>query len=269
MASLRAGLGGHPAQVAAIMVLGIGALVASSDRMTAFIQSADSENSATPADPVASVPDLADPVAADLVVPARTALAVACSDGTVTATGNATIPRAALSTAKLYLAEHVLSRPGTAEDELGLVERMIARSDDRAADILDARHPGAINSVAERYDLQDTLGMDTWGVSLTSAADLVVFLQRARDTPAGREVLALMATTEPVAADGEMQDWGVAQVPGVVGVKLGWSDWGVPTVASVGFSDRFIVAGSTIGSREQHTADLGSALEGLCGDVLG
>ncbi|WP_149359088.1 serine hydrolase family protein [Lolliginicoccus suaedae] len=201
-------------------------------------------------------------------MPSRSALVIACSDGAVAATGNATMSRAALSTSKLYLAEHVLSRPGVSDDEIALVERMIARSDDRAADILDAQHPSAIDSVAYRYGLQDTVRMDHWGTSRTSAADLVAFLQQARESRAGREVLDLMTSTRLVAADGEIQDWGAARLQGVTGVKLGWSDWGEPTVASVGFGDGFIVAGSTIGSREQHTVDIESAMEGSCVDSL-
>ncbi|MBD8507575.1 hypothetical protein HT102_13895 [Hoyosella sp. G463] len=258
MASLRARLGGDPAWASAIVALAFGALAAS-NALSACISVADSD-----------APELLpDPAAATLVVPSRTALVIACSDGAVAATGNATASRAALSTAKLYLAEHVLSRAGLAEEDRALVGRMIARSDDHAADILDGRHPSAIDSVADRYGLQETVRIDRWGTSRTSAADLVAFLQRARETRAGREVLALMATTELIAADGERQDWGVARIPGMEGVKLGWSDWGEPTVASVGFGDGFIVAGSTIGSREQHTADIAGATEGSCVDALG
>ncbi|MFE3254289.1 hypothetical protein [Nocardia sp. NPDC059229] len=198
-------------------------------------------------------PDILQPVH----IPPRTALSVrTLVPGAGWGTDNETQERAALSIAKLFMADFALRHgDGSAEDrELG--ERMVCKSDDAAADRIAAKYPYAIDAVAQEYGLRATHGGGGWELSTTSVADVADFLAaKLRDEPDSL-ILAWMEQPSERAADGTRQDWGTARLPQVYGTKWGWSDAGAPEVASVSFGPGFTVAAHTYGTAEQQTEDV-------------
>jgi len=192
-------------------------------------------------------------------VPPRTAISVRTDIGMAWGTGNEHERRGALSLAKLYLVDYALRHGDGSAQDLELGERMIRYSDDGAASTLAAKYPGAIEAIATEYGLTETAGAD-WTTSSTSTADVATFLAAKTRTDPASPILGWMATTAPTAADGTPQDWGTAQIPGVLGTKWGWSDFGVPEVASASFGPGFTVAAHTYGSPDEQTADVLGAL---------
>ncbi|MFE3797000.1 hypothetical protein KHQ06_15565 [Nocardia tengchongensis] len=190
-------------------------------------------------------------------IPPRTAFAVRTMvPGAGWGTANQYQERAALSLAKLYLADFALKHgDGSAEDR-DLGERMIRKSDDAAADRIAAKYPYAIDSEAAEYHLRATHGQGNWELSTTSTADIADFLAaKLRDEP-DSPILAWMEQPAERAADGTRQDWGTARLPQVYGTKWGWADLGDPEVASVSFGPGFTVAAHTYGTPEQQTEDV-------------
>ncbi|MFD4367040.1 hypothetical protein [Rhodococcus sp. NPDC058521] len=190
-------------------------------------------------------------------VPERTALTFEYAPGGILiGTTNQHDSRPGLSTVKLYMADYALRRGDGSPSDRALAERMIRYSDDTAASELDAKYPGAIDAVAAEFGLADTRRSSFWGDSYTSTADTVAFLMAKRADPLS-PIPVWMSTASPTAADGTVQDWGTARLPGVVGTKWGWSDQGgSPVVASASFGPDFTIAANTYGSPEDHTADV-------------
>ncbi|MGW5311034.1 hypothetical protein ACWEQ0_14305 [Nocardia thailandica] len=203
-------------------------------------------------------------------VPTRTALAARTPLGGSWGTANQHEARAALSTAKLYLADYALRHGDGAEDDRALAERMIRYSDDAAADKLAAKYPGAIDAVAAEYGLTATSGGASWGMSWTSAADLADFLCTTTTSDPGSPILGWMRAAGAVAADGTVQDWGTARLPGVRGTKWGWADRGTAAeVASASFGDGFTIAAITYGSPDDQTTDVVTAATDIHDGPLG
>lgn len=141
------------------------------------------------------------------------------------------------SLAKLFLADNLLFRQSAGEitlsaSERGLLEAMLAVSDDSAATTLYARYGGAsmITEVSTRYglsSLQPTNQPPLWELTTISALDLVrwydAFLATATPTDADFLVTSLRASPE-LAADGFNQYFGIPRaLPGQVwGIKQGW-----------------------------------------------
>ncbi|UGT62135.1 hypothetical protein [Nocardia asteroides] len=206
----------------------------------------------------------ADPAAE--AVPARTAFSVRTPlGGWGTETEN--LPRAALSLAKLYLADYAVRHGDGSPADLAAAERAIRRSDDAAADTLGARYPQAVAATAAEFGLTRT-GGGYWGTATTSTADVATFLLAKETADPGSPILLWMATAAPVAADGTPQDWGTADVPGVIGTKWGWSDTGVAEVASASFGPGFVVVAHTTGSTGEHTADVFAGIAAAVADTV-
>ncbi|MCM6773534.1 hypothetical protein NDR87_08635 [Nocardia sp. CDC159] len=204
------------------------------------------------------------------LVPPRTALSFRWIIPSVRwGTANEHERRNGLSMVKLYMVDYALRHgDGSAADrELG--ERMIRRSDDAAASLLAAKYPRAIDAVAAEYHLADTVGGADWGSALTSTADLADFLAIKMRSDRGSLLLTWMADAEPIAADGTEQDWGTAKLPGVLGSKWGWSDFGPPEVASASIGLGFTVAAHTQGTADEQTDDVLAVLQGVLLDLLG
>ncbi|UGT62136.1 hypothetical protein [Nocardia asteroides] len=188
-------------------------------------------------------------------VPARTAFSTRTLRGGGSGSANENEPRAALSLAKLYLVDYAVRHGTHGELDRAAGERAIRFSDDAAADTLDAAYPDAVDAIAAEFGLTHT-GGGYWGTSTTSTSDVATFLlaklRADRDSP----ILEWMADAAPVAADGTEQNWGTADLPGVLGTKWGWSDTGISEVASASFGVGYVVVANTIGSTGEHTADV-------------
>ncbi|MEV0355175.1 hypothetical protein AB0H71_03840 [Nocardia sp. NPDC050697] len=197
-------------------------------------------------------------------VPARTAFSLRTPLGGW-GTGNEDQPRTALSLAKLYLADYAV-RHGDGAD-LAAAERAIRYSDDAAADTLGARYPQAIGAIAAEYGLARTAG-GYWGTASTSTADVATFLLAKETTDPGSPLLLWMATAAPTAADGTAQNWGTADVPGVIGTKWAWSDTGTAEVASASFGPGFVVVAHTTGGTGEHTADVFAGIAAAMADTV-
>ncbi|WP_157555045.1 hypothetical protein [Nocardia crassostreae] len=183
-------------------------------------------------------------------------------------TANETETRAALSIAKLYMADYALRHgDGSAEDKQ-LGERMIRHSDDGAAAAMAAKYPYAIDSIAAEYNLTATRGNDDWAMSSTSTADVADFLMVKLRSDPESPVLEWMTDPSEVAVDGTVQDWGTAQLPHVTGTKWGWSDMGVPEVASASFGTAFTVTAHTYGTSDDQTEDVLAAMPTVLADLL-
>ncbi|MFD7845199.1 hypothetical protein ACFV4K_19985 [Nocardia sp. NPDC059764] len=201
-------------------------------------------------------------------VPPRTSLSVrTLVPGAGWGTANQHEERAALSLAKLYLADYALKHgDGSAEDR-DLSERMIRKSDDGAADRIEAKYPYAIDAEAAEYHLRSTHSRGDWEFSTTSTADVADFLAaKIRDEP-DSPILAWMEQPADRAVDGTRQDWGTARLPQVYGTKWGWADVGDPEVSSVSFGPGFTVAAHTYGTPEQQTEDVLAAWSALLPEV--
>lgn len=170
--------------------------------------------------------------------------------GERTATDNEHDSRAALSIAKLYIAQYVFTHGTTAEK--ALARAMITVSDDWAAGQLYQLYPGSIDAIAEEYELVSTYGGGDWGFSGTSSYDVAYFLAQILVADPQAPLLEAMRDAEAVAADGTAQDFGTAVLSGVEGTKWGWSDDGT-LHASVSFGEDFVVATFARGSADDLT----------------
>ncbi len=217
---------------------------------------------ADPAPPQPATDSAAEPVE-------RTTIAGRVDRGAGWELGQANAPRGALSLAKLYLADHALRHGDGSAADTALGERMIRWSDDAAADTLAARYPNAIAAIAAEYGLTATMPAGHWSASATSSADAADFLITLTRTHPFSPILTWMATAGDHAVDGTPQDWGTSRVPGVLGTKWGWSDFGAPDVASVSYGPGFTVAAHTYGSAEDQTADVLAALPQILGAIAG
>lgn len=212
-----------------------------------------------PASPAAAAPVAAVDAQGAIVAPARTSMSLHDASG-VKDTANAHEPRAGLSLVKLYIADWVYEH-GTSADATKATQ-MIRTSDDAIASQLYAKYPTSISGTAAEYGLGDTVASPRWGYSKTSAADVASFVDAKRRANPSDPVLLAMASAAPVAADGYAQNYGTAQLPGVIGTKWGWSDDRTSMHASVSFGADFTVAAITYGTRDQHTADVRAAMSG-------
>ncbi|MFC8525638.1 hypothetical protein [Nocardia sp. NPDC057227] len=188
-------------------------------------------------------------------VPARTAFSTRTLRGDGCGSANENEPRAALSLAKLYLVDYALRNGTHGTMDLAAGERAIRFSDDAAADTLDAAYPDAVDAIAAEYGLTHTRG-GYWGTSTTSTADVATFLLAKLGADRDSPILEWMADAAPVAADGTEQNWGTAELPGVLGTKWAWSDTGISEVASASFGAGYVVVANTIGSTGEHTEDV-------------
>jgi hypothetical protein len=165
-------------------------------------------------------------------VEARTARLVAT--GADNGQADRVFPTASL--VKLFLAEGVLRRARTGQvtlrpDDLGTLQRMIARSDDAAASAVWVRFGGAdlVRDVAARYGLTRTAPprvAGEWGEATTTARDLARFLALLPVVPHPDDAATLtrwMREVTPVAADGFDQRFGaLGTLPGTPAAKQGW-----------------------------------------------
>ncbi|MCP2290205.1 hypothetical protein APR08_003127 [Nocardia amikacinitolerans] len=202
--------------------------------------------------------------------PSRTSIAVRSSVGASWGTANQHEIRGALSLSKLFLVDYALRHgDGSAIDrEWG--ERMIRFSDDGAAGAMEGKYPQAIDAIAAEYGLTNTRsGAGDWSTATTTSADVADFLHAKQLQDPGSPIFGWMATAGDTAADGTVQDWGTARIPGVLGTKWGWSDLGAPEVASASYGTGFTVAALTWGTSADQTADVLGALPSVVADVLG
>ncbi|QIS15392.1 serine hydrolase [Nocardia arthritidis] len=196
-------------------------------------------------------------------VPQRTAISLRSTIGLHWGTANEHEARSGLSLTKLYIVDYALRHGDGSALDRELSERMIRLSDDRAADLLSARYPAAIDAIAKEFHLHETQAGPDWGSASTSAADVADFLeQKLHDDPAS-PIFEWMTTASSIAADGTEQDWGTSHMPGVLGSKWGWSDYGPPEVASTSYGPWFAVAAHTHGTAAEETADVLDALPEL------
>ncbi|WP_431956665.1 hypothetical protein [Nocardia lijiangensis] len=202
--------------------------------------------------------------------PSRTSIAVRSSLGTSWGTANEHEARGALSLSKLFLVDYALRHGDGSATDRDLGERMIRFSDDGAASAMEGKYPQAIDAIAAEYGLTATRsGTGDWSTAITSSADVADFLHAKQLRDAGSPIFTWMATAGDTAADGTVQDWGTARVPGVLGTKWGWSDLGAPEVASASYGTGFAVVALTRGTPEDQTADVLGALPNVVIDVLG
>ena len=163
---------------------------------------------------------------------ARTARALAAVAGN----GAATRPFPSASMVKLFMAEHLLHRARGDRlrldaDDLALMRRMIAGSDDPAASQLWVRHDGErmVRDVVRRYGLSGTeppAVPGQWGWTVVTAEDVARFLSLlpvvAHPDDADR-LLRWMRSATPLAADGFDQRFGLyGAADGQAAVKQGW-----------------------------------------------
>lgn len=193
-------------------------------------------------------------------VPPRTQMTVRYADGNVVSTPNSHESRPALSLVKLYLGTWVL-KYGAPEDK-ARVENMIRFSEDATAGDLERKYPQAIPSIIAEYHLGETHHNGYWGLTTTSTEDLARFVGVISTDPAAAPLMKGMATAAPAAADGYRQDFGTAQIPGILGTKFGWSD-DRQVHATASFGPGYTVAATTYGSPGDLTADVLGAVEVL------
>lgn len=166
-------------------------------------------------------------------------------------------PLPALSLIKLYIGQYVLEH-GTADDTQR-VEKMISRSDDDLAADFYRKYPESVDAIATEYGLFNTSGGEEWGVSRTTAEDVVSFISQLRLKHPNSEVLEAMRHWLPVAADGYRQNFGLAGLPGSEGAKMGWSNqrsWH----SSVVFGPGYVMAAITEGGKYAHTEDVAEGI---------
>nr|WP_162933187.1 hypothetical protein [Corynebacterium lactis] len=199
--------------------------------------------------------------AGDISTEARTEMAIAYAPvGLGYRTHGAEVSLPGLSLVKLYIAQYVAEH-GSGEDRVEAM-RMVSRSDDAVAAKLYAKYPDSIDSIARQYGLGATYGGNVWGVSQTSAADVVRFVSQLRATDPDSIVLEGMRQWSRLAADGYRQDFGLATLPGVEGAKLGWAN-GRGWHSSVVFGPGYVMAAITLGGKKEHTMDVAEALAGI------
>lgn len=166
-------------------------------------------------------------------------------------------PLPALSLIKLYIGQYVLEygAPGDAEQ----VGSMISRSDDDVAAGFYQRYPESVDTIASEYGLFNTSSGAKWGVSRTTAEDVVSFISQLRMRDPHSKVLEAMRHWSPVAADGYRQSFGLAGLPGAEGAKMGWSN-GRSWHSSVVFGPGFVMAAITEGRKNDHTEDVAAGI---------
>ncbi|MDO5029363.1 MAG: hypothetical protein Q4E11_02125 [Corynebacterium sp.] len=169
-------------------------------------------------------------------------------------------PLPALSLIKLYIGQYVLEHGAAADAKR--VEKMVSRSDDDLAAEFYELYPESVDSIAAEYGLFSTFGGQKWGVSRTTAADVVSFISQLRLRDSDSVVLKAMRQWSPVAADGYRQDFGLAGLPGSEGAKMGWSN-GRTWHSSVVFGPGYVMAAITEGSKLDHTKDVAEGIDGV------
>ncbi|MDY6049859.1 MAG: hypothetical protein SPI77_04785 [Corynebacterium sp.] len=183
----------------------------------------------------------------------RTAMAFTYSPtGWHTGSANEHDPMAAVSLVKLYIADYVLEK-GTAKDKQMAVE-MLQTSNDMYADYLHALYPEAIRTTLAKYHLEDSIDTGYWGTMMTSAYDIVSYLEQAKKK--NSPVIAAMKGVKPVAADGYKQNYGTSRLPQVTGSKFGWANLRNFYNASASIGEDFSVVAFTIGSAADNTEDV-------------
>lgn len=175
-------------------------------------------------------------------------------------TPNENEARYSLSLTKLLLADYIFERGSQLDKDKAFA--MIQRSDDGLASELAGRYPQAIGAKAAQYRMNSAVPASTWGNWRFSSADWSRYLSaKHREDPTGRgPLLTAMRTSAPVGADGYPQRYGVANVPGTIGWKSGWSDDRTSQHASVGFGNDWTVAVQTNGTAGDLDNDLNQAL---------
>lgn len=166
--------------------------------------------------------------------------------------------RPALSLIKLYIAQYVLEQ-GDGADVAEALE-MIRSSDDSAADDLFARYPDSIEWIATKYGLLSTRPNYAWGYSVTSTYDVVRFIATLMTKDPDSPLLKAMRHSETFAADGYVQNYGTATLPGAIGSKWGWSN-DLTLHSSVSFGKDWVAAAAVTGSADDLTA--------VCHEYLG
>lgn len=183
-------------------------------------------------------------------------------DGFRTGTATERFARPALSLSKLYIADYVLQN-GSVEEQFLAVD-MINTSSDLSAGVLYEKYPDAIDATADKYGLLSTRGAERWGYSVTSTYDVVKFVAALLKSDPTSPILVAMAASDPVAADGYVQNWGTDVLPGVIGTKWGWSD-DYQLHSTVSFGKGFVVAAAVTGKPE----DLTQLVKNQLGEVMG
>lgn len=191
-------------------------------------------------------------------VPPRTQMTVRYADGNVASTPNSHESRPALSLVKLYLGMWLL-KYGAPEDK-ARAEHMIRFSEDGAASDLERKYPQAIPGIISEYQLGETHHNGYWGQTTTSTEDLARFLGAISTDPVAAPIMKGMNTAAPAASDGYRQDFGTAQIPGILGTKFGWSD-DRQVHATASFGPGYTVAANTYGSPGDLTADVLGAVD--------
>lgn len=171
-------------------------------------------------------------------------------DGYHVGTATERFARPALSLIKLYIADYVLEH-GTVKQQAQAIE-MIKASDDETAEKLYEAYPQAIDDVADKYGLLSTRSNESWGYSVTSTYDVVLFIIEKLKTDPDSPLLDAMRHPDAVAADGYPQDFGTSVLPGVRGSKWGWSN-DLELHSSVSFGDNYVVAAAVTGSADDLT----------------
>ncbi|MFD0362705.1 hypothetical protein ACFQZZ_14775 [Nocardia sp. GCM10030253] len=270
-------------RVVVFSVLTAGALLvlaapdAAADVPGAESRSAASDSSGAPASaavaesggPAADLPRIALEYAAPGAVPPRTAISFRSAiPGIQWGTANEHETRTGLSMVKLYMVDYALRHGDGSPSDRTLAERMIRDSDDGAAELMGAKYPQAIDAIAAEYRLTATTAGASWGMSYTSTADVATFLETKQRSDPESPIFDWMAAADAMASDGTLQDWGTARLPGVLGTKWGWSDFGQQEVASASFGHGFAVAAHTRGTPDEQTADVTDALAQMMVDLI-
>ncbi|MEO5832713.1 MAG: hypothetical protein ABIR83_04995 [Nakamurella sp.] len=172
------------------------------------------------------------------------------ADGTVLASHNGEAVFNSESILKLFTAAYYLIQADGQPDEdtAGALRTMIAVSDDTIQSDLWRRD--IVPTIADRYGLVSTTNANNassrnWGSGKITPDDQARFLWGiSQDQVVGPWLMQWMAASEPTAADGFDQTFGLNAVTGDHGSKQGWSDfgWSPYNIHSVGWTGRFFVA---------------------------
>jgi hypothetical protein len=170
----------------------------------------------------------------------------------------------------LTAAAYLVDADGEPDEDLqDLLRALITVSDDSVQRALWT--PDLVTDMAQRYGLTDTepgpsSSASSWGSDRTTAADMATFLfAAAADSMVGPWLTSWMQRTEPTAADGYDQAFGLNAVVGDRGSKQGWSDpgWEPYNVHSIGWVGRYVTAvlttSPTASARAMRTAATATA----------
>lgn len=188
-------------------------------------------------------------------VPARTQMAVLNEGGSMQVTGNAHEPRAALSTAKVYLAYWVLKH-GDGQAHAHDLRVAITHSDNAATERLERAYPQAIPSVIRDFNLRGTTHHGHWGTVRTTPVDLVNFISAVRYDPDAAALMDAMRNVAPTVGSFR-QDFATHAIPGVEGTKFGW--FGAQH-AGVSFGNGWVAASNTFGSARDSIDDVSGSV---------